>query len=121
MNQLKTYTAAEIANIMVGQHRDPSGAQYVLLADATAREAQLVDAAREVIRTELFFQDHPQKFAAQQALRAAVAATPAAPALPVYQVIDGAIDTWVDVDKESFDSTVPSARRVVIVLEGGAA
>jgi hypothetical protein len=39
-----------------------------------ANQEQLVHAAREVIRTELFFQDHPQKYAAQQALRTALAA-----------------------------------------------
>lgn len=45
-----------------------------LVAEAEQRQQQLVDAAREIIRTELFFQDHPQKYAAQQALRAALAA-----------------------------------------------
>lgn len=45
-----------------------------LVDAAAAREQQLTEAAREVIRTELFFQDHPQKFAAQKALRAALAA-----------------------------------------------
>jgi len=44
-----------------------------LVERVAAREQQLVAAAREVIRTELFFQDHPQKFAAQKALRAALA------------------------------------------------
>lgn len=49
MNQLKTYTAAEIANDMVGQHRAPNGTVYVALSDATAREQRLVAALQAII------------------------------------------------------------------------